>query len=48
MAMATIKKEGKSEGYIQDEMTYRKHGGNCLFMFARVCRRWRKAQLTTL
>ena len=30
---------------IQEEMAKRKRDGNCLFVFARVCREWRKAQL---
>ena len=34
-----------TEERIQAEMAHRKHQGNCLFMFARVCKEWRKAQL---
>ena len=30
---------------IQEQMAKRKRDGNCLFVFARVCREWRKAQL---
>ena len=30
---------------IQEEMAKRKRDGNCLFVFARVCKEWRKAQL---
>ena len=33
------------QGKIQVEMKVRKRNGNCLFVFARVCREWRKAQL---
>ena len=36
---------GDSEEYIQKKLEERKREGNCLFMFARVCRAWRKAQL---
>ena len=36
---------GWSEGYIQAKMANRKRDGNCLFVFARVCKHWRKAQL---
>ena len=42
---AQLKKEGCSEGFIQRKMEERKRKGNCLFVFARVCREWRKAQL---
>ena len=34
-----------TEERIQEEMAKRKVDGNCLFVFARVCRGWRKAQL---
>ena len=34
-----------TEERIQEEMAERKHDGNCLFVFARVCKEWRKAQL---
>ena len=34
-----------TEEIIQWEIVRRKRKGNCLFMFARVCRAWRKAQL---
>ena len=37
---------GWTEEMIQEEMAKRKREGNCLFMFARVCKPWRKAQLT--
>ena len=33
------------EERLQEIMAKRKRDGNCLFVFARVCRRWRKAQL---
>ena len=36
---------GWSERRIQRETPWRKRAGNCLFVFARVCRGWRKAQL---
>ena len=42
---AQLKEWGHSEGYIQAEMANRKRDGNCLFVFARVCKHWRKAQL---
>ena len=34
-----------SEDQIQEAMVKRKRDGNCLLVFARVCREWRKAQL---
>ena len=34
-----------TEGQIQEEMAKRKREGNCLFVFALVCKGWRKAQL---
>ena len=34
-----------TEEVIQGRMEQRKRDGNCLFVFARVCRGWRKAQL---
>ena len=34
-----------SEEYIQVRMATRKREGNCLYVFARVCKGWRKAQL---
>ena len=34
-----------SEVHIQEVMARRKRDGNCLFVFARVCKGWRKAQL---
>ena len=34
-----------SDQYIQGKMAKRKRDGNCLFVFARVCKEWRKAQL---
>ena len=34
-----------TEALIQEEMAKRKHQGNCLFVFALVCRGWRKTQL---
>ena len=43
---AQLKEWGNSEGFIQQVMAKRKRDGNCpLFVFARVCRGWRKAQL---
>ena len=36
---------GRSGTEIQEEMAMRKRWGNCLFVFALVCKRWRKAQL---
>ena len=36
---------GKTEKEIQEEMAKRKRDGNGLFVFARVCKEWRKAQL---
>ena len=43
---AQLKEWGNSEEEIQGLMARRKRDGNCLFVFARVCREWRKAQLT--
>ena len=34
-----------TEEYIQADMAKRKRDGNCLFVFAMVCKPWRKAQL---
>ena len=34
-----------TEENIQERMAKRKRDGNCLFVFARVCKGWRKAQL---
>ena len=42
---AQLARLGCSEEYIQEEMAKRKRGGNCLLVFARVCKGWRKAQL---
>ena len=43
---AQLREEGWKEDRIQREMAYRKRVGNCcLFVFARVCKPWRKAQL---
>ena len=42
---AQLRQRSYSEGYIQKTMAKRKRKGNCLFVFARVCRGWRKAQL---
>ena len=36
---------GRSEKYIQRKMAKRERDGNCLFVFARVCKNWRRAQL---
>ena len=42
---AHLKREGCSEWQIQEEMAKRKREGKGLFVFARVCKEWRKAQL---
>ena len=42
---AHLKERGHSEEYIQRKMAKRERDGNCLFVFARVCKGWRKAQL---
>ena len=42
---AQLKEDGYSEEYIQEEMAKRKRDGNCLLVFALVCKGWRKAQL---
>ena len=42
---ARLKEGGLSEEVIQVMMAWRKRKGNCLFVFARVCKNWRKAQL---
>ena len=42
---ARLKELGWNEGEIQCKMEQRKLEGNCLFVFARVCKPWRKAQL---
>jgi len=42
---AHLKREGCSEWQIQEEMAKRKREGKGLFVFARVCRGWRKVQL---
>ena len=42
---AHLKEWGRSEEYIRENMAKRKSDGNCLYMFARVCKNWRKAQL---
>ena len=42
---AHLKEGGWSEGEVQKEMAKRKRDGNCLFIFARVCKNWWKAQL---
>ena len=43
---AQLKEWGNSEEEIQEMMEKREHDGNCcLFVFARVCKPWRKAQL---
>ena len=34
-----------TEERIQEKMAKRKSDGNCLFVFARVCKEWRKVQL---
>mgnify|MGYP003326911780 CR=1 FL=1 len=40
-----LKEDGFSEVRIQVKIAMRKCDGNCLFVFARVCKPWRKAQL---
>ena len=42
---AYLKEWGWSEEDIQEAMAERKRDGNCLFVFALVCKGWRKAQL---
>ena len=43
---AWLKEDGWTEGNIQGDLAWRKSNGNCpLFVFARVCKNWRKAQL---
>ena len=42
---ARLKRRGWSEEEIQEEMERRKREGNCLFVFARVCKEWRQARL---
>ena len=42
---AQLKQWGCSEEKIQEAMVNRKRDGTCLFVLARVCREWRKAQL---
>ena len=42
---AYLKRTGDNEEKIQEEMAKRKQDGNCLYVFARVCKPWRKAQL---
>jgi len=42
---ARLKRLGCSEEEIQERMAERERDGNCLFVFARVCKGWRKAQL---
>ena len=36
---------GQTVEQIQEKMAERKRNGNCLFVFAMVCKEWRKAQL---
>ena len=42
---AKLREWGRSEESIQQAMARRKRLGSCLFIFARVCKPWRKAQL---
>ena len=42
---AWLRELGWDEREIQEEIAWRKHFSNCLFVFARVCKHWRKAQL---
>ena len=41
---AQLEEWGYSEAWIQRKVAERKRNGNCLFVFARVCKEWRKAQ----
>ena len=40
-----LRKFGMDEEEVQEQMAERKRDGNCLFVFALVCKEWRKAQL---
>ena len=42
---AQLREWGWPEGQLQERIAKRKRDGNCLFVFARVCKQWRKAQL---
>ena len=42
---AKFEEDGWVEEDIQEVMGQRKRDGNCLFIFARVCKNWRKAQI---
>ena len=42
---AQQKRNGYNEGYINERLEERKSEGRCLFVFAMVCKPWRKAQL---
>ena len=42
---AQLRENGYNEGYINERLEERKSEGRCLFVFARVCKPWRKAQL---
>ena len=43
--VAQLREGGWSEEEVREMMAKRKRDGNCLFVFARVCKEWRKAQL---
>jgi len=42
---AWLKEVGWSEEEVEEKMGRRKRDGNCLFVFALVCKEWRKAQI---
>ena len=42
---ARLKEWDLTEARIQEKMAKRKRDGNCLFVFALVCKGWQKAQL---
>ena len=42
---AWLKRWGFSKAEVQEKMVDREREGNCLFVFAMVCKKWRKAQL---
>ena len=42
---ARLEAQGRSASQVRAALEQRKRDGNCLFVFARVCRGWRKAQL---
>ena len=42
---ARLTRNNYNEGYINERLEERKSEGRCLYVFARVCKEWRKAQL---